>query len=296
VSGYVGRFAPSPTGLLHAGSLVAALASWLDAKAHNGRWLVRIEDIDRPRCIPGADAAMLAQLAVCGLVSDGEVVWQSQRGHLYEQALSRLHQQQLTYACSCSRQDIARALKQQGVQTARHQALIYPGTCREATPHTNHVAWRCKLPSPGPTIQWTDRQLGLQQQDLSTDVGDFVLWRKDQLWAYQLAVVVDDAAQAITHVVRGHDLADNTARQVWLQRCLQLPTPSYLHTPLVVGADGDKLSKQHGAQALALDTPTKVHLALQQAAAHLHLPKAPHTNTAEQLGWWCNAWRALYPA
>lgn len=298
---YVGRFAPSPTGLLHAGSLVAALASWLDAKAHAGHWLVRIEDVDTPRCIAAASQAILQQLSSCGLHADADVVWQSQRGHLYTAALEQLRNAGHTYGCSCSRQDIAQALKAQGTTPQKHQAAIYPGTCRHAqlpnAANSQALAWRCLVPqAPNDLQHWTDRRLGTQRQHLATEVGDFVLWRKDQLWAYQLAVVVDDAAQGITHVVRGQDLADNTARQLWLQQCLGLPAPRYLHTPLVLAADGDKLSKQNGAKPLALSSSSQVQQALAQAAKTLGLAPAPQGSVAEQLAWWVAAWRAAYNA
>jgi glutamyl-Q tRNA(Asp) synthetase len=263
---YIGRFAPSPTGPLHAGSLVAALASWLDARAHHGQWLVRIEDTDTPRCIPGADAVILKQLVDCGLHSDAPPIWQSQRGALYQQALARLLQRHQAYGCACSRKDIQLALQAQGWQHQRHAELVYPGTCRAGLHGRAPRAWRFQVP-PG-IIHWQDRRLGAQQQDVGRDVGDFVLKRADGLFAYQLAVVVDDAAQGITHVVRGEDLADNTARQILLQHALGLPTPSYLHLPLVLGANGEKLSKQNGAAALDTGDPLA---ALNQAAQVLGL-------------------------
>ena len=254
---YVGRFAPSPTGPLHAGSLVAALASWLDARAHGGRWLVRIEDLDGPRCVPGADAEILRQLTALGLVPDEPPQWQSRRSALYEAALARLVADGHAYGCACTRHDVEAHWLTQGIARERHAELIYPGTCRPErgglagrTPR----AWRLRVPDAA-VIDWHDRRLGPQQQDVSAEVGDFVLKRADGLWAYQLAVVVDDAAQGITHVVRGADLADNTARQIVLQRALGLTTPSYLHTPLVLAADGQKLSKQNGAQALDVGDP-----------------------------------------
>jgi len=250
---YVGRFAPSPTGPLHAGSLVAALASWLDARAHGGRWLVRIEDVDLPRCVPGADALILRQLERCTLVPDDAPVWQSQRGARYQQALDALVGAGRAYPCSCTRRDIELAWQARGVEKPRHGELVYPGTCRSGLGGRPARAWR--LRTDGPPLEWHDRRLGTQRQDVQAEVGDFVLRRADGLWAYQLAVVVDDAAQGVTHVVRGADLADNTPRQILLQRALGLPTPSYLHTPLVYAADGEKLSKQNGAQALDLTDP-----------------------------------------
>ena len=260
---YRGRFAPSPTGLLHAGSLAAALASWLDARAHGGAWLVRIEDVDTPRCMPGADAAILNQLASCGLEPDEAPVWQSARAALYEPALARLIEQGAAYPCGCTRSDIAQALAAQGAPRPRHGELVYPGTCRDGL--HGKPARATRLRTDGPAITWHDRRLGPQSQHVASAVGDFVLRRADGLWAYQLAVVVDDAAQGITHVVRGEDLADNTPRQILLQRALGLTTPSYLHAPLVLGADGEKLSKQNGAQALDLRDPLATLTAAGQA-------------------------------
>jgi glutamyl-Q tRNA(Asp) synthetase len=295
MTGYQGRFAPSPTGPLHAGSLVAALASWLDARAHGGQWRVRIEDVDTPRCVPGADQRILQQLAACGLVSDAPVVRQSQRGDLYQAALDRLFAQGAAYPCACSRKDIAAALTAQGLARERRHAAVYPGTCRPERGGLRDQparAWRFRLPDNA-TVHWTDARLGPQQQDVAAEVGDFVLQRADGLWAYQLAVVVDDAAQSITHVVRGEDLADNTPRQILLQRALGLPTPDYHHTPLVLGVDGKKLSKQNGAQALDLSNPLA---ALSRAAAGLGLPACiPASNLNDWLTQAVQHWRALHP-
>jgi len=268
---YRGRFAPSPTGALHAGSLVAALASWLDARAHRGAWLVRIEDVDTPRCVPGADAQILSQLAQCGLLSDEPPAWQSQRGAHYEAALGMLRAAGQVYPCGCTRRDIALALEAAGHGKPRHGELVYPGTCRHGLHGKPARATRvlsCNADETDIEIDWHDRRLGAQRQNLTQAVGDFVLHRADGLWAYQLAVVVDDALQGITHVVRGEDLADNTPRQIHLQRLLGLPTPRYLHTPLVLGANGEKLSKQNGAAPLDLAQPS---LALRNAAAALGL-------------------------
>jgi glutamyl-Q tRNA(Asp) synthetase len=287
---YRGRFAPSPTGPLHAGSLVAALASWLDARAHGGRWLVRIEDVDTPRCLPGVDATILLQLAACGLVPDEPPTWQSQRGLLYQAALDRLVAQRAAYPCSCSRKDIELALAAQGRPRLRRQEAPYPGSCRTGLHGKPARAWRFRV-SDG-KVTWTDRRLGAQQQDVAQAVGDFVLRRADGLWAYQLAVVVDDAEQGITHVVRGEDLADNTPRQLLLQRALRLPTPAYLHTPLVLGADGEKLSKQNGATALELGDPLR---ALHDAASVLGLP-AQAGPIRDVLSAWVRAWPFLQSA
>jgi len=254
VQHYRGRFAPSPTGPLHAGSIAAALASWLDARAHGGAWLVRIEDVDTPRCVPGADAVILSQLAALGLMPDEPPAWQSTRSALYADALDRLVGVHAAYPCGCTRADIAAALAARGEARERHAELVYPGICRSGLHGKPARAWRLRTDAAAP-LAWTDRRLGAQHQDVARAVGDFVLKRADGLWAYQLAVVVDDADQGITAVVRGADLADNTPRQILLQRALGVPTPRYLHTPLVLGADGAKLSKQNGAQAVDVGDP-----------------------------------------
>lgn len=288
MSHYVGRFAPSPTGPLHAGSLVAALASWLDARAHGGTWLVRIEDVDSPRTIPGADHTILAQLTRCGLQPDAPPTWQSQRQALYHDALTALQAAGRVYPCVCSRKDITDAWAALGTQRLRNSDLVYPGTCRNATPTHRPAAWRLQstLVPHSEKIDWFDRRLGPQSQDLVTAVGDFVLQRADACFSYQLAVVVDDAEQGISHVVRGEDLADNTARQIGLQACLNLPTPQYLHTPLVLGPNGEKLSKQNGA--LAIDT-TEPLQALNRAASVLGL--TPYEgNVADALLAWTQQW------
>lgn len=287
-SRYRGRFAPSPTGPLHAGSLVAALASWLDARAHGGQWLVRMEDVDTPRCIAGADQHLLQQLAACGLHPDQPPVWQSQRSALYQAALEKLLEKSLAYPCACSRKDIETALAHQGMAKPRNGELVYPGTCRTGLQGRAARAWR--LRTSAALVPWTDRRLGPQVQDVHTEVGDFVLRRADGLWAYQLAVVVDDAAQGITHVVRGEDLADNTARQILLQRALDLPTPIYMHTPLVLGANGEKLSKQNGAAALNLSQP----LATLNDAAHALGLGRNDTNLADALAHWVEQWRQRF--
>lgn len=270
MSSYVGRFAPSPTGALHAGSLVAALASWLDARAHDGRWLLRIEDVDTPRCVPGASDEIARQLDALGLVADEPATWQSANGARYDAALARLVAEGRAYPCACTRQDIAAHWAGAGISRERHGELIYPGTCR---PENGGLrgrrprAWRFRLPGDA-RVEWFDRRLGAQRQDVAAMVGDFVLKRADGLWAYQLAVVVDDQAQGITDVVRGEDLADNTPRQILLQRALGAPTPRYLHVPLVLAADGQKLSKQNGAAAIELRDPDA---ALRAAARSLGL-------------------------
>jgi glutamyl-Q tRNA(Asp) synthetase len=295
-SAYVGRFAPTPSGLLHAGSLVAALASWLDARAHDGRWLVRIEDLDAPRNAPGAAEAILAQLDRCGLRPEGEVVHQSMRADLYEGALQRLLDSGLAYPCACSRRDLAAAAAPAGLAHERHAEVVYPGTCRDGLHGKPMRSLRFRTCVPdvatesdaSTEVVWIDRRLGTQRQDVGRAVGDFVLKRADGVWAYQLAVVVDDSAQGVTDVVRGEDLASNAARQILLQRALGLPTPRYLHTPLVLGVDGEKLSKQNGARALALDDPL---LALREAGAVLGI-SASGTRVADWLASAVASWRA----
>ena len=239
---YIGRFAPSPTGPLHFGSLVAAVASWLDARAAGGRWLVRIEDLDQPRCVPGASDDILRTLERLGLAWDGEVVHQSKRHSLYRDALQRL--QGRTYWCNCSRREVADTSLGHAVDGAR----IYPGTCRAAGLKTGRAR---RVRTGTNEICFDDRVQRRQCQVLERDVGDFVLHRADGLYTYQLAVVVDDAAQGVTDVVRGADLLDSTPRQIHLQQLLGLPTPRYLHVPAVVNAKGEKLSKQTGAKAIA---------------------------------------------
>jgi glutamyl-Q tRNA(Asp) synthetase len=288
---YVGRFAPSPTGLLHAGSLVAALASWLDARSHGGRWLVRMDDLDTPRNVAGAAEAIVAQLEACGLRADGPVVRQSQRVDRYEAALRMLEAQGRAYACACSRRDLvlAAAAPSGGADASRE--AVYPGTCRDGLHGKAARSVRLRVEavagSGEAAIDWLDRRLGHRHQDVAREVGDFVLKRADGVFAYQLAVVVDDAEQGISDVVRGEDLADSTARQILLQRLLGMPTPRYLHTPLVRTADGAKLSKQTGATPLALDDPLA---ALRDAGAVLGLA-ASGTTLADWLASAVACWR-----
>jgi glutamyl-Q tRNA(Asp) synthetase len=293
---YVGRFAPTPSGPLHAGSVVAALASWLDARAHRGRWLVRIEDVDGPRTAPGAEAEILRQLHALGLVPDEPPVRQSERGALYATALQRLRDAGHAYPCGCTRREIDAELAAMGVAAERGAERIYPGTCRHGLHGKPARAWRLRSGDATQPllIDWHDRRLGAQQQNVTREVGDFVLQRADGPWAYQLAVVVDDAAQGITHVVRGEDLADNTARQIHLQRLLGLPTPRYLHTPLVRDARGEKLSKSHGAVAVDTQQPLTT---LQHAAAMLGIGIDAGTATMPSawLGSAVTRWREAAP-
>ena len=290
---YIGRFAPSPTGPLHAGSLVAALASWLDARAHGGRWLVRIEDVDVPRCIPGVGQHILDQLHALGLAPDDPPIYQSKRSSSYQMALDALVACGRVYPCACSRKDIAQTMLTQGLAHERHDEWVYPGTCRDGLQGREPRAWRFLTGDEAvesAVVRWQDRWLGPQEQDVEKAVGDFVVKRADGLFAYQLAVVVDDGAQGVTHVVRGEDLADNTARQILLQQALYLPTPTYLHTPLVKTQDGEKLSKQHGAPALDCSQPLT---ALNMAANFLGL-RSQSGPVPDALAHWVNTWRGLY--
>lgn len=244
---YVGRFAPSPTGPLHFGSLIAAVGSYLQARHQGGRWHVRIEDLDPPREVAGAADAILRLLEAYGLHWDGEVLYQSRRHALYQAALERLRAAGFAYDCGCTRREIARA-------PSGAEGPIYPGTCREGLP-PGKVARAVRLRTHDETLVFEDAVQGRIAQRLESEIGDFVVLRADGLFAYQLAVVIDDAAQGITEVVRGADLLDSTARQIYLQRLLGLSTPGYLHLPVAVDARGDKLSKQTHAQALPLDAP-----------------------------------------
>jgi glutamyl-Q tRNA(Asp) synthetase len=264
---YRGRFAPSPTGPLHMGSLVAAMASYLDARAHHGRWIVRIEDLDFDRNVRGADQEIIATLVRCGMHSDEEIVWQSQRTALYQNALTQLGNH--VFPCACSRKEIADSRLRIGLQDQQ----IYPGNCRNGIAATKTArSFRLRVPDGEAAIfQFKDRLLGQQHQDLSVEVGDFVLKRADGFWAYQLAVVVDDAEQGITHIVRGADLLDSTARQLYLQNLLSYPTPRYLHVPVVVNDNGEKLSKQTGALAFDRTDNDLLKDALLPAATFLNL-------------------------
>jgi glutamyl-Q tRNA(Asp) synthetase len=246
--------------------------------------------VDKPRCVPGADREILRQLAVCGLRPDEPPQWQSQREALYQAALDRLVDAGLAYPCACSRKDIALALHALGRERTRNGELAYPGTCREGLKGREARAWRLRVPDG--MVAWTDRRLGVQLQDVAAEVGDFVLKRADGLFAYQLAVVVDDGAQGITQVVRGEDLVDNTPRQLLLQRALGLPQPAYLHAPLVLGANGEKLSKQNGAAALDLRDPRSVVV---NALSVLGLSVSSQGSLAEVLAEAVQAWRHRWP-
>lgn len=269
---YTGRFAPSPTGPLHFGSLVAALAGWLDARAAGGRWLLRIEDLDKPRVQAGAADTMLRQLEGLGLGWDGPVICQSARAERYEAALETLARRGATYPCGCTRSEIADSA------LAIDGARIYPGSCRGGLA-PGRRARTLRVRTEAAPIRFADRVQGEIVQSVEREVGDFVLRRADGVIAYQLAVAVDDAEQGITDVVRGADLLDSTARQIWLQRLLGYPTPRYLHVPAAVNAAGEKLSKQTGAQAI---DPARPGRELARALAFLGQP-APEEAPADQI-------------
>jgi glutamyl-Q tRNA(Asp) synthetase len=242
---YLGRFAPSPTGPLHFGSLVTAVASYCDAKANDGKWLLRMEDLDKPREQAGASDMILRQLEGFGFEWDSEVSYQSQRSDLYAEALKLLQNKDLTYPCTCTRKEIVDSTISHGIE-----GVVYPKTCLQHAVKTNiEAAWRIKTPAE--KIAYIDTIQGKISQTLSQDVGDFILKRADGLFAYQLAVVVDDAAQNISNVVRGADLLDSTPRQMYLQQLLNLPTPDYAHVPVASNTAGEKLSKQTRAQPIS---------------------------------------------
>ena len=248
MAAYVGRFAPSPTGPLHFGSLVAALASRLEAKAAGGRWLLRMEDLDRPRVQRGAADAILRALDRLGLAWDGPVLYQSARRERYRAVLEDLARRGLAYPCGCTRKEL------EDSALALDGARVYPGTCRRGLP-PGKAARALRARTHRAPIAFEDRFQGRCEQDVEREVGDFVLRRADGLVAYQLAVVVDDWDQGVTDVVRGADLLDSTARQIHLQRLLGAPTPRYAHVPVALNAAGEKLSKQAGARPLELADP-----------------------------------------
>lgn len=283
-SQYRGRFAPSPTGPLHFGSLVAAVGSYLDARHHQGKWLVRIEDLDTPRTVDGAAADILGTLEAHGLHWDEQVVYQSQRTAAYEQAFLRLKETGMIFPCACSRREIADSALQRGDEP------VYSGTCRNGIAAGKAArSWRVRVNDAVVTLD--DLMQGIITQDLASEVGDFVLLRADGLYAYQLAVVVDDAAQKITDVVRGADLLFSTPRQVYLQRLLGLKTPSYMHLPVAVNAWGEKLSKQTLAEPVTKHNPAST---LFKALAFLRQnPPAElrSATTEEMLAWAAENWK-----
>ena len=279
---YIGRFAPSPTGLLHIGSLLTAVASYADARTHQGKWLVRIEDLDPPREMPGAAADILRTLEAFGFEWDGEVAYQSRRYDLYQDTLDRLKAAGLVYPCYCSRKDW------QAAATQGADGFVYNGRCRnpQQRPDTQNKmpAWRTQVPDR--VIGFSDGIVGQYAQNLAHDIGEFVLLRADGYWAYQLAVVADDADQGITHIVRGQDLLVSTPRQIYLQQCLGVPTPSYAHLPLLTNSQGQKWSKQTLAPALDLNQKEQL---LRQVLTYLNLPEAPAVNRPQELLDWAVA-------
>lgn len=280
-----GRFAPSPTGPLHLGSLVAAVGSWLHARAGGGRWLVRMEDLDTPRVVPGADRAILEALRLYGLDWDGEVVYQSQRLALYEDALSALRARGLVFDCACSRAELQRSASAPAATDPAER--IYPGTCRGGLP-AGRTARAVRFRAPDRVIAFHDRVAGLIAENVATRTGDFVVKRADGVFAYQLAVVVDDGEQKVTEVVRGADLLDSTARQIALQDALSLPHPEYGHLPLVVAADGSKLGKRDGALPLPSLDPRRIRETMGIALEHLGIavdPGNPATMLEEALAY-----------
>ena len=283
---YVGRFAPSPTGLLHIGSLLTAAASYADARAHGGRWLVRMEDLDPPREMPGAADHILNTLEQFGFEWDGEVVYQSRRHALYRAALDDLVARGLAYPCTCSRKDWHAAAR------LGADGFVYDGTCARKkqpalSPLADHAAWRIRVPDE--TVAFHDRIVGAYGQNLAQDIGDFVLLRADGFWAYQLAVVVDDGEQGITHIVRGQDLLVSTPRQIYLQSSLHLPTPHYAHLPLLTNRHGQKWSKQTRAEPLDMHRREAL---LRQVLHYLGLPDAPAVDKPRDLlAWAAQHWQ-----
>jgi glutamyl-Q tRNA(Asp) synthetase len=274
-----GRFAPSPTGPLHFGSLVAALASWLDARSQGGEWLVRIEDVDTARTVPGAADEILRALEAFGLTWDGKVAWQSRRTARYAEALERLRSMGLVYCCRCSRKEVADS-GLRGIEGA-----IYPGTCRDlALEGPGSVAHRMRADSPA--IEFEDRVQGRVSQDVARAIGDFVLKRRDALHGYQLAVVVDDAEQQVTDVVRGADLLQSTPRQMLLQRSLGFATPRYLHFPVATDARGEKLSKQTLASPVSADRAGALLAALEFLSQPQPSSRLPREILAEAVRGW----------
>jgi glutamyl-Q tRNA(Asp) synthetase len=272
---YCGRFAPSPSGPLHFGSLATALASFLQARRHGGRWLVRMEDLDTPRNLPGADATILRQLDAFGLSPDSAVLNQSTRLRAYSDALAHLADRHLTFGCGCSRQDIGEG--------------IYPGTCRGGLP-PGRRARAVRVRVTDETIVFHDAVQGEFRQNLAREVGDFVVRRADNIVAYHLAVVVDDAWQGVSEIVRGADLLDSTPRQIFLQRLLGLPTPRYAHLPIAINEQGQKLSKQNGARAIAATRPAVMLRACLEFLGQQPEPQLRGATPSEVLDWGVAHW------
>ena len=275
---YIGRFAPTPSGHLHFGSLVAALASYLDARAAGGRWLLRMEDLDPPREMPGAQAAILESLERYGFEWDGEMQRQSDRHAAYQEAIERLLQAGLAYPCTCSRKQL------------EPFPGPYPGLCREAGNGLENAAIRLRVPDR--EYRFTDRVQGEYAQHLGRDVGDFVIRRRDGLFAYQLAVVLDDAWQGVTDVVRGADLLDSTPRQLYLQELLGLPQPRYLHVPLIIQPDGHKLGKSYRSPPLDARVAAPQLLRAMRALGQQPAEALKDASPREILAWGIDHWKA----
>lgn len=275
---YVGRFAPTPSGYLHFGSLVAALASYADARAVGGRWLVRMEDLDPPRELPGAQTAILQTLERYGFEWDGPVVRQSERLEVYREALADLLDRDLAYACRCSRKTLA------------DYAGIYPGFCRELKQGREDAAIRLRVPDR--EYRFIDRLQGAFAQNLAQEVGDFIIRRRDGLFAYQLAVVLDDAWQGVTDIVRGADLLDSTPRQLYLQELFDAPRPRYLHVPLIIQPDGHKLGKRYRSPPLEPHQASPLLVRALRALGQRPDPTLAEAGPAEVLRWACQHWQA----
>lgn len=281
---YIGRFAPSPTGPLHIGSLIAAFASYLEAKTRQGQWLLRMEDVDETRTVKGVDSLIVEALRCHGMLSDNEILVQSTRTLRYEEVLAQLKERSHVYACTCTRKEIADSHRATGIE-----GPIYPGTCRSnlSTPQKPH-AWRIAVDNQNVTFD--DAIQGQRSQCLSRDIGDFVIKRADGLFAYQLAVVVDDADQGVTHIVRGADLLDSTPRQLFLQSKLGFNNPHYMHLPVATHANGEKLSKQTLAEPLSLNRAVEnlwqvLHFLHQAPPARLK-----HTDLSGIIEWAMTHW------
>lgn len=281
---YRGRFAPSPTGPLHFGSLIAALGSYLEAKTHGGQWLLRMEDVDAPRCSAAAAGEILRALEAFGLTWDGEAVWQGRRRDAYAAALERLKSAGHMFPCGCTRRELADSA------IAPDGATIYPGTCRQGLAAGREArAWRLRVGNA--RIGFDDAIQGRIDSDLAREAGDFILFRADGLFAYQLAVVVDDAAAGITHVVRGADLLASTPRQIFLQQCLGVPTPAYAHLPVAVNAAGEKLSKQTRAEPLDNSRPGPALLAALKFLGQHPPPGLSAATVQDILAWAVDNWQ-----
>lgn len=274
---YIGRFAPSPSGPLHDGSLVAAMASYLDARAHKGKWLLRIEDIDTPRTVAGADQVIMDQLSCLGMHWDAPPVWQSHRLDRYQAVFGQLHAHHHVYGCACTRRQLTGG--------------PYPGTCsRGLAPGQQARAWRLRVP-PG-LVHFLDRWQGPQSQDVASEVGDFIIKRADGLWAYQFVVVIDDMDQGVTDIVRGMDLLESTARQRVLAQLLGARAPSTMHVPLLLDEAGQKMSKQNHAPPLDHGNAVAT---LEKAWRHLGFPPLPRAGTVSEF--WAQAlprWAARF--